>query len=482
YMHISQINNIEEVLGILETTSSHSMIIVDWELLEEKGGDIVKKIRTNQKGLPTSIVMTTKDLNPSKKHHAVELGVNLCITKPIQIRSLIEGLKEMMIIKVDKSIKEMEERIEEVKKQIFELGEEEKKTGLIYLETINTLEGAREIYPWSTHPHYQMGMIYQKMGFFNDAVQSFEMALNIDENNKDACLGVARLLVKRRQWNRLVKILVPFVSRVHFPVVTGILGEAYLMLNDNDNAIKAFNDSIKLSDEKTTQRDMAKNYDGLGLAYQNKFNETSEGKWQEKAIDSFNQAVKYDPDYISAHFNLYCVYKKIGNKEKTTELLKTLATIIPENSEDWILLGKQFLDVENYTKAEFSFKRAIEKSKELQQAYYEIGDAYSEVNIAKALKLLDKSIELDSNQPHVLNKRGILYRKKGLTPVAIKNYREALKIDPNDEVIYYNLALALLENHDVNSRIMAAKNLKKAIELREDFSEAQALLKKISSH
>jgi tetratricopeptide (TPR) repeat protein len=59
---------------------------------------------------------------------------------------------------------------------------------------------------------------------------------------------------------------------------------------------------------------------------------------------------------------------------------------------------------------------------------------------------------------------------------AISNYRKAISIDPNDEILYYNLGRAYFEQGD---REKAVVQLKSALTKKPDFSDAQEFLSKI---
>ena len=51
---------------------------------------------------------------------------------------------------------------------------------------------------------------------------------------------------------------------------------------------------------------------------------------------------------------------------------------------------------------------------------------------------------------------------------AINNYKKAIEMDPNDEIVYYNMARAYFEKGDAGSAI---KSLESAIKIKPDFKE-----------
>lgn len=82
------------------------------------------------------------------------------------------------------------------------------------------------------------------------------------------------------------------------------------------------------------------------------------------------------------------------------------------------------------------------------------------------------------NRFFIYNELGIELRQKGMFAEAIMNYGKAISIDPEDEVLYFNLARAHLEQ---GHRENAAGYLKTALRLKPDFPEAQELFFAISA-
>ena len=144
--------------------------------------------------------------------------------------------------------------------------------------------------------------------------------------------------------------------------------------------------------------------------------------------------------------------------------------------------GNEVTDIKEkqkeYEKAINHYTKAIELKSDFPEAYYNRGNAYSEIgaldlaigdyNIAlalnpndfeyynnrgnvyakkgdfdKAIKDYDTTIHLNSNYMEAYNNRGITYAEKGDFDKAIKDYRKAIELDPNNTTARNNLKTAL---------------------------------------
>ena len=72
----------------------------------------------------------------------------------------------------------------------------------------------------------------------------------------------------------------------------------------------------------------------------------------------------------------------------------------------------------------------------------------------------------------LINNLGIIYRRRGRYEMAVRQYKKAIKVNPRDENIYYNLARTYFEWRRWKKALAA---LTKALKINPDFAEAKAL-------
>ncbi|MBU0516323.1 MAG: tetratricopeptide repeat protein [Proteobacteria bacterium] len=93
-----------------------------------------------------------------------------------------------------------------------------------------------------------------------------------------------------------------------------------------------------------------------------------------------------------------------------------------------------------------------------------------------AQAVLEVLLDQHENTVAILNLLAIALKKQKRFQEAIERYKEALKLAPQDEGLYYNLAVTLAENRELAT---AKKVLGLALNIRPKFPQAQKLLETI---
>jgi len=136
-----------------------------------------------------------------------------------------------------------------------------------------------------------------------------------------------------------------------------------------------------------------------------------------------------------------------------------------------------------YFSAEFEYGKALALNENHLRAnlgkgktLFATGEKEEAKKVFSRLSKIDALYEKENK--HIFNEVGIELRQKGLLAEAIMNYRKAISIDPEDEVLYFNLARACFEQGE---RQEAAGHLAAALRLKPEFKEAKELLVVVST-
>ena len=140
----------------------------------------------------------------------------------------------------------------------------------------------------------------------------------------------------------------------------------------------------------------------LGLAY-------GDAGQYEKAIASYKEAIRINPDDADAHYNLGFVYGDAGQHEKAIASYKEAIRINPDDADAHYNLGLAYRKLGQYEKAIASYKESIRIKPDDANAHYNLGFIYDEL---------------------------------GQYEEAIASYKEVLRINPDDAFVHFFLMVA----------------------------------------
>lgn len=181
---------------------------------------------------------------------------------------------------------------------------------------------------------------------------------------------------------------------------------------------------------------------GIGLVYQKK------GETQ-KAIESFEKAIRIHPKYASAYNNLGNVYSEIGKKEEAVKLFKKAIEVNSKYFEAYNNLGNVYSEMGMREEGITLYKKVIELNPEDQDAYYNLGNAYNEIGKKEeGISAFKRAIEVNPRDVFALNNLGAIYALSGKRKEAEKLFKKAIRIDPNYAPAHQNLNRLLKTNQE----------------------------------
>ncbi len=155
---------------------------------------------------------------------------------------------------------------------------------------------------------------------------------------------------------------------------------------------------------------------------------TSQGQHSE-AIEAFYKATQLDRLFVKAYEAMGRAYKALGDAQKSEEYLQVAAEI--------------YMDTDKLGSAE---------------------------------DILNEILETGTNSLNVFNTLGVLHRKKGDVGQALRQYKKALKVHPDEPYIYYNIGRLYLDMKDTTK---AKTYFQAALDKDHGFEEAKQVIKAI---
>lgn len=186
-----------------------------------------------------------------------------------------------------------------------------------------------------------------------------------------------------------------------------------------------------------------------------------------KAIDNLLDLWSQTPENSMISFYLGLLLVRVKNYQSGIRYLEQAknAKLDPgQRLRCLIFLGKAYADVKAYSKAERTFREALQTGVLEPGAYSALGAVFYERNmINQAIDALKKALDIDPEYVSALNNLGyILVDSKRDIEKGIQLCRKAVELEPNNPTYRDSLGQALIENKSYEK---AKIELEKALEL-----------------
>ncbi len=338
----------------------------------------------------------------------------------------------------------------------YQLGMTYKELGKTDL-AIMEVKRATVLHPTDSYGHSRLGQFYQQTNKYDLAIAAYSKAISLKPKDAFVLEKLAEVLASKGDHNRAIEIFQEALSN-QFHQKT----ETMLSLSKSLKAVGRWIDLQDLARE--ILRFEPENYEA---AYLLAYSVAKQGRLEE-ATDMFEALVKNEKATYEAWLEVGKLYQAAGQSDKAVIAFTRATTGAPDQAGIWnnigILLSNQklYLDALKAFKKAASFdysdqgiadnlkavqkkveadaqktienrKKRIEKAPDDIEAYHEMGKAFENIDMLnEALMSYQKVLELDPKYiPGLMSYSGIL-QKMGKLKVAMRCYREIIKLEPNN--------------------------------------------------
>lgn len=182
---------------------------------------------------------------------------------------------------------------------------------------------------------------------------------------------------------------------------------------------------------------------------------------EEEMVEAYEHASYVDELCFEPICKLVNYFHERGDKDKEIHYLEKMDALSPLNMERKMEIARLHLQLGHSDDAHGTFESVMKMttrkvSEAISETAIKIGAIYAENNDPEAETYFRKAIDihgdhLDKSHIHLFNNLGIFLRKKGKWRDAIHEYERALKIDSENDIVYYNLALAYNDGEDFDN-------------------------------
>jgi tetratricopeptide (TPR) repeat protein len=195
----------------------------------------------------------------------------------------------------------------------------------------------------------------------------------------------------------------------------------------------------------------------------------------DEMIEAYEHATYIDSLFLAPMAKLVEYFHEKNDRDKELQYLEKLDAMSPLNTERKMDIAKIQLELGNGEEAKSTFESVMKMTTKkvaeaISEAATKIGTIYAQNNNPEALTYFRKAIEafgnnLNKSHMHLFNNLGIMLRKDGKWQDAIAEYKKAVSISPDDEILYYNMALAYDDGGEHDN---ASNSMRNAIRINPD--------------
>jgi tetratricopeptide (TPR) repeat protein len=270
-----------------------------------------------------------------------------------------------------------------------------------YREAIDSFDRVLQRSPSHPAAHCNRGESLEGLNRLEEAAEAFQKALQFQKEmqeksripqtdiRSDAYLGLGTVRVKQQKWQEALVCLreaqrldAAWVRKGHrgYPEIPFYLGQVLDNLGRRDEAIRAYQDSLRLN-----------------------------------------------PFSVTALVNLGNIFWAMKTKEgyaRAEELYRKAIDVKRDSAEAWTNLGAVMNDTHRYTEAVKSFEAAAIHDPKHAMTYYNLGIALGELGrLADAEMAYRKVLALEDNYPEAHCNLGGVLRRQGKFKEAVESYR-----------------------------------------------------------
>ncbi|XP_067388344.1 tetratricopeptide repeat protein 6 [Emydura macquarii macquarii] len=303
-----------------------------------------------------------------------------------------------------------------------------------YSKAIMNCNEAIKIHPDSVRAYLYRGTLKYHNKTYKNAIEDLTKTIDLDKICILAYYNRAICYHQIKDFRKALKdygILLLLESSKEV-VLTVLINRAlvYVELDDYSNALEDFKEAT------LSNRSDSKIYQAIGICYHRL-------EQFEEAVNSFTQVLKLDPFSLDAYVargNSYMEYgDEAGNIQAQKDFLKALH-LNPKCLKARICLGYNLQALGKFQKAWNQFTVAIDIDPRCHVAYdgravvcLQMGDTFA------AFQDTNAALKLTTNA-QLLTNRGVINQFMGYLNCAMKDYQQAISINPDYALAYFNAA------------------------------------------
>jgi tetratricopeptide (TPR) repeat protein len=198
-----------------------------------------------------------------------------------------------------------------------------------------------------------------------------------------------------------------------------------------------------------------------------------EGRLDE-AIEQFRQALRINPEYLTAYVNIGVVLLRQGKIDQAVEVLAKSAGSGGNYPKAHNYLGLCYARKGEFDLAVRNYNEAICLEPDYVEAIANLGIALKEQGkIDEAIKQWQKALMLEPDEPNIIYNLGLAMAELGDYDQAVRYFKAALAAKPDWAEAHYNLACLYYQQGSFDTAI---EHCNESVRLKPDYPDAHYIL------
>ena len=314
---------------------------------------------------------------------------------------------------------------------------------------------------------FLLGDISLRQGRFDEAIRYFEAYTRDNAQDAKGFAKLAAALMKAGNTRKAIENAEKSLSIAPDEEVLAIAVSIDLSTRNFEKAL------ARINGQMTKTPDRAAVHLLLGKVYVASRDEA-------RAEQAFRNAIEKDANFYPAYVELGNLYARKGSFDNALKQYKESVKVNPKALSTYMVIGMLSEKKGDHNGAIESYKKALEVNPKFAPAANNLAWLYSEKggNLDVALTLAETAKELLPNEAAISDTLGWIYYKKQAYLKAISLLKESAAKLPNEPTIKYHLGMAYYRKGET---AQAKQELKKALNIRNDFDGAEEARKTLAS-